>query len=104
MAKNASRGAGAAGTGTLITILSLSALFTAGVASQGCNFDVIPIGGGGEEFNGVGGGPACVPDPESCDGLDNDCDGDIDNSATCPDPTQACVNGVCTAAFGADPT
>ena len=28
--------------------------------------------------------PACVPSTEVCDGLDNDCDGDADEGATCP--------------------
>jgi hypothetical protein len=31
---------------------------------------------------------------EKCDGLDNDCDGKVDNGATCP-PGQKCYQGVC---------
>jgi hypothetical protein len=37
----------------------------------------------------------CQPVPEVCDGLDSDCDGVIDNGATCSNGGQ-CVNGQCT--------
>jgi hypothetical protein len=34
------------------------------------------------------------PAPEVCDGLDNDCNGTVDDGAVCPD-MQVCVNGRC---------
>lgn len=36
-------------------------------------------GGGGGGGSGGGGQPACVPEPEICDGRDNDCDGQVDD-------------------------
>ncbi|MEZ4399658.1 MAG: MopE-related protein [Kofleriaceae bacterium] len=47
----------------------------------------------------VAGGLDCIgyqgPSPEICDGLDNDCDGVADDSATCPAATDACHAGTC---------
>ena len=45
-------------------------------------------GAGGMNEGGSGGTPVCVPEFERCDGLDNDCDHDIDESNVCP---QDCV-------------
>jgi MYXO-CTERM domain-containing protein len=36
-----------------------------------------------------------TPQPERCDGLDEDCDGVVDNGATCPNAGDLCVNGTC---------
>ena len=43
--------------------------------------------------------PTCqsvtAPAPEVCNGVDDDCDGTVDNGATCPMASDVCVNGVC---------
>jgi MYXO-CTERM domain-containing protein len=40
------------------------------------------------------------PGPEICNGLDDNCDGTVDNGATCPITGDVCVNGQCVAHCG----
>jgi hypothetical protein len=40
------------------------------------------------------------PSPEKCNGVDDDCDGHVDDGATCPDQGDVCVNGTCVHACG----
>jgi hypothetical protein len=35
------------------------------------------------------------PSAEQCNGVDDDCDGVVDDGATCPDPNDVCQNGRC---------
>jgi hypothetical protein len=51
----------------------------------------VPSPGGGATWQCQGG---TGPQPETCDGKDNDCDGQIDNGATCPAGT-GCADGEC---------
>jgi hypothetical protein len=48
--------------------------------------------------------PACQgvvqPQPEACNGLDDNCDGTVDNGATCPIAGDVCANGQCVARCG----
>ncbi len=39
--------------------------------------------------------PLYTPEAERCDGFDNDCDGTIDEGATCPEAGQFCHHGRC---------
>jgi len=60
-----------------------------------------PPGEGGTGEAGVDGGDACVPSAEICDGLDNDCDGRVDNGlpmlncgvGECARQVASCVGG-----------
>ncbi len=60
---------------------------TAGITASGGTG-----GSGGTEASGGGGsqtsGSDCVPEEEVCDGLDNDCDEQIDQGETCPSDCQ----------------
>lgn len=61
--------------------------------SQGCMADS-DCPSGEVCVNGQCTSPGCVPQPEACDGLDNDCNGAIDEGVLCP-MGQDCVNGAC---------
>ena len=53
-------------------------------------------GGSGVGGSGVGGegGAACAPEAELCDGLDNDCDEQVDEDCDCEGgDTQGCYSG-----------
>ncbi len=39
--------------------------------------------------------PVVMPQPEVCNGVDDNCDGLVDNGATCSDPAKVCDNGSC---------
>jgi hypothetical protein len=64
-----------------------------------------PCATGGQGICGAGvttcasGTLSCTPlaggEPERCDGLDNDCNGTVDDGAQCDNPQEVCVNGEC---------
>ncbi len=52
----------------------------------------------------VAGGIVCLgytgPQPETCNGIDDNCDGVVDNGATCPDQADMCIAGHCASPCG----
>lgn len=65
---------------------------TGGVAgTTGGSAGASEAGAGGMNEGGAAGGtPTCVPEDERCDGVDNDCDDQIDEGNVCPDD---CIGG-----------
>jgi len=57
-----------------------------------CALGVTECGGGGAQVT-------CQqteqPSPEKCNGVDDDCNGQVDNGATCPESGYVCDNGKC---------
>ena len=94
---------------TFLHSLGIPTVILLGVAATGCATEVSNSGGGGSGASGAsggnggdggeggGGGSTCKPSTEICDGLDNDCNGQVDDVAggcACNDgATQACYTG-----------
>jgi Notch-like protein len=75
------------GNGTV----DMNGVCTGGACDVGeCEFGELICDGGGIVCDGYVG-----PRPEVCNGLDDDCDGNADNLATCPVTGQACMEGMC---------
>src|SRR5262245_45031873 len=82
--------------------LAVPALFAAA-----CNLGEVPIGKDGDNITCIDDSDCpngqvcnsqvcdtCDPEPEHCDGFDNDCDGVVDNDAICPNGG-VCLMGQC---------
>lgn len=74
-------------------------------AGQACNTGQLGVCAMGVTQCSGGATPMCTPTqkpmPEQCNGVDDNCDGMVDNGATCPTAGDVCDNGSCVPHCGA---
>ena len=70
-------------------------MFLGASLAGGCGSESnIATGSGGGAQGGAGGAISCVPIDETCNGLDDDCDGEVDEGCACTaGETQSCYGG-----------